>query len=124
MPRGIRTNLWKMIDLKGNPKQLYIIDKCCDGLVSYVRILTIYELSEESRKILAELITASLKYWAMKDAALFSRIEDFFSWETNYLEKTEFYRDLLSDLVRSKEFLDVLSDSTDLQLVDRRKTNE
>lgn len=96
------------------------IDKCCEGLVSYVCILSTYELSGKSKKVLSVLITESLRQWARKDGNLYRRIKEFLSGEPGILEKTDFYRSLFSALLRRREFLGRVSEYCDIKELERR----
>lgn len=104
---------------KKETKEEYI-DKCCEGLVSYVCILSTYELSDKSKKVLSVLITESLHQWASEDEKLFREIEDFLSGEPDILEKTGFYKNLFSALLGRSEFLGRVSEYCDTKELERR----
>ena len=89
------------------------IDKCSEGLVSYVCILSAYELSGKSKKVLSVIITESLHQWAREDENLFREIEEFLSGEPDILEKNDFYKSLFSALLRRSELLVRVSEYCD-----------
>jgi len=82
-----------------------LINVCSEGVVSYFRIFSAYELSYESRDILSDILRASLKQWAENDPSIRSEIADYYSEDRGILEKNDFYKWVFNGLIRRPEFV-------------------
>lgn len=82
------------------------ISECSRGLASYVRSLALYELSDEGKNLLLDLVDNALARMVMYDESFRIRIEEFFSGDPDILEKGDFFKELFKTIIKSKEFKD------------------